>query len=297
MLDELLGRAALKEEIEALEAENERLKEQLQAEERRRSDAVSDKQAAEERVNRLEDRIAELEDRVERASAVESDPAPSFRYRQTVGSGRLATVVDRLASLEAPPEGALTAYVTDEVPDAVRDHLGDRAPLVDRASPCLVCLDDAGLVTVGLSLVDPPSPFCRWGPRFEIERSWLESYGHHAVALVRSDLFAVGEYDGAERVSVRGFETNVKGSHSKGGFSQARFERIRDGQVQDHLDRARSVLSEVEADRLFVVGTAELLGEFADQASATVAVDATGDPEAALNDAVRDLWSSTCYGF
>lgn len=297
MLDELLGRAALKEEIEALEDANERLQEQLQAEQRRRSEAVSDKQTAEERVNRLEDRIAELEDRVKRAGSTEADAGPSFRFRRTLHGGRLATVVDRLASFEAPPEGVLTAYVADSVPDAVRDHLGDRTPLVDRASPCLVCLDDAGLVSVGLSLVDPPAPFCRWGPRFEFERSWLEPRGHHAVALVRSDLFAVGEYEGTDRVSVRGFETNVKGSHSKGGFSQARFERIRDGQVQDHLDRARSVLSEVAADRLFVVGTAELLGEFADQADATSAVDATGDPEAALNDAVRDLWSCTCYGF
>lgn len=297
MLDELLGRAALKEEIEALEDENDRLTQQLQAEERRRAEAVSDRQDAQERVNRLEDRIAELEDRVQRAGPSQTDERPQFRHRRTLYRGRLATVLDRLASIEAPPDGALTAYVSDDVPEAVRDQLGDRTPLVDRASPCLVCLDDTGLVTVGLTLVDPPSPFCRWGPRFEFDRSWLEPTGHHAVALVRSDLFAVGEYDGTERVSVRGFETNVKGAHSKGGFSQGRFERIRDGQIEDHLDRARSVLAEVAADRLFVVGSAELLGEFADQATATVAVDATGDPEAALSDATRDLWSSTCYGF
>lgn len=295
MLDELLGRAALKEEVEALEAENERLREQLQAEERRRSDAVSDKQAAEERVNRLEDRIAELEDRVQRAQ--DSEPSgPGFRFRTTIRNGRRAAVVDRLSSLEAPPEGALTAYVDGTVPDPVSEHLGERAALVDRASPCLICLDDAGLVEIALSLVDAPEPFCQWGPRFEIDRGWLEPTDRHAVALVRADLFAVAEYDGTDRLEVHGFQTDVKGKHSKGGFSQSRFERIREGQIRDHLDRARAVLDDVHADRLFVVGSDELLGEFADQADATTAVDATGDPKAALEDAVRDLWSVTVYG-
>lgn len=296
MLDELLGRASLKEEIEALEAENERLRERLNAEERRRSEAVSDRQRAEERVNRLEDRIAELEDRVERASERDERRAPRFRHRRSVRGGRLATVVDRLSSFDAPPDGALTAYVDEDIPDAVSDVLGERAGLVDRASPCLVCLDDAGLVSICLSLVDPPEPFCRWGDGFEVEREWLEPRGAHAVALVRSDLFAVGLYEGTERLSVRGFETNVKSQHSKGGFSQARFERIRDGQVRDHLDRARDVLDEIDTDRLFVVGTAELLGEFEDRAAATTSVDATGDPESALEDAVNDLWTVTVYG-
>lgn len=296
MLDELLGRASLKEEIQALETQNERLRERLEAEERRRSEAVSDRQRAEERVNRLEDRIAELEDRVERAGEGDKLRDPTFRHRRSVRGGRLATMIDRLHSFDAPPEGALTAYVHGEIPAPVSDTLGDRAALIDRASPCLVCLDDAGLVSVALSLVDPPEPFCQWGPGFAVEREWVEPRGSHAVALVRSDLFAVGIYEGSERVSVRGFETNVKSQHSKGGFSQARFERIRDGQVRDHLDRARAVLDEIDTDRLFVVGTGELLGEFRDSADATASVDATGDPEAALDDAVRDLWTVTSYG-
>lgn len=296
MLDELLGRASLKEEIQALETQNDRLRDRLEAEERRRSEAVSDRQRAEERVNRLEDRIAELEDRVERAGEGEKRGEPEFRHHRPLRGGRLATVIDRLHSFDAPPDGALTAYVDGDIPAPVSESLGDRTALIERARPCLVCLDDAGLVSVALSLVDPPEPFCEWGPAFELERSWLEPTGSHAVALLRSDLFAVGIYEGSNRLSVRGFETNVKSQHSKGGFSQARFERIRDGQVRDHLDRANGVLDEIDTDRLFVVGTAELLGEFADRADATASVDATGEPEAALDDAVRDLWTVRCYG-
>lgn len=296
MLDRLLGRASLKERIAELEDQRDRLKEQLEAEERRRADAVSDRQEAEERVNRLEDRIAELEDRVERAGQ-ESASAPTFRYRNTIRGGRLATVVDRLASVDAPPEGAITAYVTDEVPTDIADRLGERRALIDRASPCLICIDDAGIVEVGLDLVDPPAPFCERNDSFRLDRSWLEPRNEYAVALVRSDLFAVGTYVGEDRIDVRGFQTNVPEDHSKGGFSQSRFERLREGAIQDHLERAEAVLDDVATDRLFVVGSAELLSMFEDRATATTAVDATGDPESALSDAVRDLWTVTMYGF
>lgn len=302
MLDRLLGRAALKERVAELEAERDSLAEQLEAEERRRSEAARARQEAERRVNRLEDRVAELEDRAERAEAGSGADAagPALRFSTGLRGGRLAEVVDRLASLDAPPEGAVTAYVTDRgsVPDPVADVLGERVTLLDRVTPCLVCVDDHALTSVALEPVDPPEPFCTRGPGFRLERAWLEPWGRHAVALVRSDLFAVGTYEGAERVAVTGFRTDVQGSHSKGGFSQARFERLREGQIRDHLDRARSVLEETTADvdRLFVVGPSELLGEFADRATATAAVDATGAPEAALEDAVRDLWTVGCHG-
>ncbi len=36
-----------------------------------------------------------------------------------------------------------------------------------------------------------------------------------------------------------------------------------------------------------------MLGEFADRAIATAAVDATGDPEPALDRAVGDFWTTT----
>ncbi|MFB6112052.1 MAG: Vms1/Ankzf1 family peptidyl-tRNA hydrolase [Halobacteriaceae archaeon] len=297
MLDELLGRAELKNRISELETERDRLQEQLEAEQRRRSDAVSDKQAAEERVNRLEDRIVELEDRVERAQSSDEGSGPELRHRAQLQGGRVATVIDRLAGFEAPPDGALTAYIDGAVPQPVRETLDAHSALVDRVAPCLVCVDDAGLLAAGLDLVDPPAPFCEWGRSFRLEREWLEPRGSYALALVRSDLFAVGSYEDGDRTAVQGFQTDVKSDHSKGGFSQGRFERIREGQIRNHLDRAASVLDDIAADRLFVVGTGELLGEFADRATATATVDATGTPEAALADAHRSLWTVTCYGF
>lgn len=291
MLDDLLGRTELKERIEALEADRDRLKARLEAESDRRADAVSAKQTAEERINRLEDRIADLEGRIESTSDA---PDVGFRREETLYGGRAEAVFSRLASFESDPESVLTAYLDGSVPDDLRELLGDRSPLLTRAAPCLVCVDDAGLLAVAFRVPVAPDPFCEWAASPTVERSWFRPTGRFAFALVRSDTFAVGVYEGKERISFEGFESDVKSDHSKGGFSQSRFERIRDEQIHRHVEKCEETLESVEADRLYVVGDRRLVGEF--DADVTAAVDATGKPKAALEDAFSDFWSVRLYG-
>ena len=291
MLDDLLGRTELKEEIERLESELESARSQLEAEKRRRADAVTDRQEAERRVNRLEDRIAELEGRVERLD--DEERAVEFRREATVRGERLEELLSRLASFETGPEGALTAFVADEhkLPAEVASAFGDRAALVSRATPCVAVSDDAGLVSACLRPVIPPEPFVSWSEGFELDPAWFRPRGEYTLALVRSDLFAMGSYRGTERVGFHGFDSALKSQHSKGGFSQARFERLRDEQIDDHLERCLAALDEREADPLYVVGERSVLGEFGGVAELTSTVDATGDPEAALREAWEEFWS------
>ncbi len=292
MLDDLLGRTELKERIEALEQRRDRLEAQLEAESDRRADAVSAKQAAEERANRLEDRIADLEGKLDSADA--EAPDLGFRREETLRGRRVDAVLDRLESLEGAPEGILTAYVESNPPDELREFLGDRTPLLARASPCLACTDDAGLLAAALRPPVAPDPFVERSSTARIERSWFRPTGRFALALVRSDIFAVGVYEDDERVSYRGFESNIKSDHSKGGFSQARFERLRDEGITAHVEECAEALESIEADRRYVVGDRRLIGKF--DADARAAVDATGKPESALSDAFADFWSVRLYG-
>ena len=112
---------------------------------------------------------------------------------------------------------------------------------------------------------------------------------------MRSDLFAYGAFEGEERVDFEGFESDVMGAHSKGGFSQARFERRRDEQVEEHLDRCREVIEARDPERLVVVGQRTLRDAFEERAVATAPIDATGDPEAALDRALWDFFSAELY--
>lgn len=298
MLDDLLGRTALKEEIEALRDERDQLAderdslaEQLEAATRRRKQAATDRQEAQRRANKLSDRVEQLEDTVERLEA-DDDTISVYRESRLHG-GRLAAILDRLESFQTGREGALTAFVPNgrDLPREVRDAFGERAVLVSRAAPCLAVADDAALITATLRPPVSPEPFTTWSDEFRIEREWFEPDGTYTLALIRSDLFAMGTYDGRERTAFHGFDSALKSQHSKGGFSQARFERLRDEQIDEHLDRCREALTERETDPLYVVGQRSLLGEFMHLARATAPVDATGDPEPALDDAWRDFWS------
>ncbi|SNR30651.1 Vms1/Ankzf1 family peptidyl-tRNA hydrolase [Halorubrum vacuolatum] len=297
MIDELLGRAELKERIAELEEEKRHLERRAEAEAERRADAVADRQQAEERVNRLEDRIVELEDRIERAESGEVDV--EFRRVSDLRGGRLRDVLGRLRSIRSDdPEALFTACVVDEdaVPGSVADLLGDRSRLVRRAAPTVVLADELGILSAAISPALPPEPFDGWDDRFRLPAEWFLPTGRFAFALVRSDTFALGVYEGDERVSFEGFTTDVKEAHSKGGFSQGRFERRRDGQIADHLGDVRDALEAVEdVERTIIVGERSVLGEVRSHADHTDVSDATGSPEAALSDAFRDFWTARIH--
>jgi len=300
MLDELLGRAELKDRIEELEDEKHHLERQLEAESERRSDAVADRQQAEQRVNRLEDRITELEDRVDRSETdreTATDRSP--RGTESLCGDRLAAVLDRLDSFKTGPEGALTAAIVDEeasLPETVESAAGDCGPLVRRAAPTIYYTDDAGLVSVALRPPLMPEGFVDWADGFRVDESWFRPIDSLVFAVVRADVFAVGVYEDGERVDSAGFGSDVKSDHSKGGFSQGRFERIRNEQIADHLDEARELLvdhiEQADPDRVILTGEQSVLPELADLADHTASTDAGGKPEAALSHAFRDFWTT-----
>ena len=295
MIDRLLGRAELKERIEELEEEKRHLERRAEAEEERRSDAVADRQRAEERVNELEHRIESLEERLARAEGAEE--SIDFRRVSDYSGSRLADALDRFRAVESDdPEGLLTAFVpdADSVPATVSEWFGDRTELVRRAAPAVVLADDTGAVSAALTPPIEPDPFDEWSDRFRLDDAWFRPTGRFAFAVVRSDTFAVGTYEGDERVAFEGFTSDVKEAHSKGGFSQGRFERRREGQIDDHLKKANEALADAadadDVDRVIAVGERSVLGRVRDRADVTDVSDATGKPEAALDDAFRDFW-------
>ena len=296
MLDRLLGRARLKERIAELERERDDAVARMEAEEERRGEAARKRQEAEKRVNELETRVTELEDRLERAAEREGEASVDFRGTETLRPNRRDEVLARLRSLETEREGALSAFVADdgEVPEAVADALGDRAPLVRRAAPTLVYRDDAGLVSCALDPALEPEPFCEWDDSFRVEDAWFRPTGRFAFGLVRSGTFAVGVYEGDERVSLETVRTDVMDEHDKGGFSQARFERLREEQIDEHLDECREALSGLpdDLDRVVLVGERGVVKRMEAFAEYTAGSDATGKPREALDEAFAEFWTA-----
>jgi len=300
MLDELLGRAELKDRIAELEDEKHHLQRQLEAESERRADAVADRQQAEQRVNQLEDKVIELEDRLDRSEADrETATDRTVRGTESLHGGRLDEVLDRLRSFQTGPEGALSAALVDAeaaLPETVNEAAGDCGPLVRHAAPTIYYTDDAGLVSVALRPPIMPEEFVDWADKFRIDESWFRPTGSLVFGVVRADVFAVGIYEDGDRTEFAGFESNVKSDHSKGGFSQDRFERIRNEQIDEHLDEARELLTDhietADPDRVILTGEQSVLPELGDLADHTASTDAGGKPEAALDHAVSDFWTT-----
>jgi hypothetical protein len=89
-------------------------------------------------------------------------------------------------------------------------------------------------------------------------------------------------------------------NHSKGGFSQGRFERRRDERIAGHLDDVRDRLADRDPARLVLAGERAVLDaldldSLDIDAERRVAVDASGDPETALDSAFRDVFSTRLY--
>lgn len=293
MLDELLGRAALREEIEELEEEVERLEAQLASAEEQRKAAVRDRQEADERINRLEDRIADLEGQVENAQSGEW--SPRYRGQTDVSRRRIRDLVERLRGFEYGEEEAYTAMVKDTVPEVVRERFGAHSALVDRAKPCLVLTDSFGIVSVALRPPRPPSQFEGWADSFRLEEEWFVPQGSFGFALVRADLFAYGEYEDESQVYSTSFESDVRSQHSKGGYSQARFERRRDEQIENHLTKARNTIRERDPEELVVVGDPSVINSFTELAGVVRSVDATSTTDEPLEAAFESFWTTTVY--
>lgn len=299
MLDSLLGRAALKEEIDRLESELAACQDELaelerrfEAADQRRQEAVRERQDAQEEVNRLEDRIAQLEGELERRGSAHE---VSLRGRTRLDRRECEEV---LATIEGAGDGAaevFTAMVEDELPEAVRAHFEARAGLIADAAPCLCLFDRHGLVEVALDPPRPPDPFDGWSDHADVSRSWFVPTRSGTFVLVRNDLFARGRFEAGELADIEGFTSDVQGRHSKGGFSQARFERRREEQIEAHFDRVRDQLAGVDATELIVTGAEQAIDAVA-PADATVAtVDASGSPEDALEQAFEQFWTTTLY--
>lgn len=299
MLDSLLGRAKLKTQIEELESELaacedelESLESKLDATDRRRKEAIREAQEAQEERNRLQDRVEQLEDELER---VRGTSDVTLRGRERMGRSGMRSILGLLESVEVGEEEAYTAMLTDGDSPAVREHFGERRALLAQAAPCLCLFDEYGMIEVAFEPPIPPEPFEEWDHRFVLESNWFVPAEAFTFAVLRNDLFALGRFDGSSLAFLDGFESEVMGRHSKGGFSQARFERRREEQIERHLDEAHERLLATDHSRLILAGSQEALDRFGITADTQMAVDASGPPRQALYEAFDEVWTTTIH--
>lgn len=221
--------------------------------------AVAAKQAAEESLNAAEVRIVTLEHELEFLK--ESAPLQAgYRLVETLFLRRAQAHLQSLSSLRSASSDLLTVYMPPgrslsgeayrDMPAALIDP--EDLQLIqktDSSTGYVLFYDPGHLVN---ELLVPPFPVgnAEWsaGSSFNVE-PLLKLMGREEAALVvvahAGESLVAYSRDSREMDSYELVRSNVKSKHSKGGFSQRRFERLRDEEVVHHAEKARDALEKL----------------------------------------------------
>jgi len=249
----------LEEQKASLEDELESVESQFEAEAERRKKLVRQKQEAEEKLNRLQDKL-EAEKPGRETDEVSETDAASSESTSDLSHSEAMNLLERLDRMSG--EGLVQIRSPGKVSkleDAkgLRDELGGKYGSVSGLESVAV-FHDPQLFTVVLDT----RPFVQPGwrrNRFDTSRiqefvdsrkTWvLASAGDTTILEEES-----GRILSSERVSSR-----VDRDHSKGGFSQERFEEKRSNQIERHLEQVREAVEDCQS--VYLLGEERLCGE------------------------------------
>ena len=241
MID-LLGKRKLEEEIEELKrkiGELEKGRDILLQTVDKREAKIKKLTYAHQEVSRTlraaEQKISSLQARVLAEKTGEKTGTVKARSHH-LRPADLERLLDKLSTLRSSQEDLVTAYLrkeTDVLPREARDLAdgikGDRG-LVILHCPLLFTLALVPPFPVKEAMTDEGRSFELDPLREMLETSVLVISVHAGETLLG---IALGSKELAERVVVR---STVKEKHSKGGWSQKRFERLRKEDIRQHAD-------------------------------------------------------------
>lgn len=271
---DLLGKKKLEEEIERLRSRVEELQEEngaLTLQIDRREDKIRKLSAASQETSlslkAAELRIASLLERDERGDGKEKEEGDM--PRRDASSSRLLKpreverLLDRLDGCQSAGDDLLSAYLPPgSAGEGLPPEVGE---VVKRAGSGrgVAIFSDPLLFTIALV---PPFPLkevdtawagsFRTGPLREILDAPVLVVAAHAGETLLG--LALGRDGFAEKAVVK---STVKEKHTKGGWSQKRFERLREEDIRQHADLVVERLHDILKDRRSIPARAVVSGD------------------------------------
>jgi hypothetical protein len=249
LLVDLFGKKKLEERIAELEALLEKLegeKEQLLSTLEKRDEKISKLAAANQQAN-LALKAAELRAAATAATtrapvqaAPEAEACEGQKPKARMLSMReMDGLIERLKACRSPREDLLTAYYTGPADE------DEALPPAIRKATCAIKSQRGGIVLHSPQLFSllliPPFPvqesLTREGSAFamypleEMMDTPVLVLSAHAGETFLGVALSRGGFEAEENV-----QSSVMGKHSKGGWSQKRFERLREEEVKGHAD-------------------------------------------------------------
>jgi len=235
----------LEKQVEKLEKEKEKLDKRFKAEKKRRKKHTRQKQEAEEQLNRLKDKIRSIE-----KDDTEEKEEVGGKF-QEVSFGKAYRTIRKLGSLNSEQKDFVTVRSPNRVEDI--DDLKGLKNAVTKKQYREISDKDS---FIGFLDRDIPGILVKTVPFFEpgysIEKGFdTEEFMNfvkkekHWVLVSAGDTKIYREKEGTYE-EVESVKSRIDRSHSSGGFSQGRFERKREEQIESHLEEVKQEMEDLE---------------------------------------------------
>ncbi len=242
-------------------------------------DAVAARQEAESRLNQ---ELVKMQTLTHELETLRAEVPEKFEFRgiETLSPSAMEAYFSKLASFRTPGEDLLTVYLppgtslADVLSERLLSYLGEEPrALLDRLDPetGLVLFHDIHRMIS--EAVVPPVPITgsAWHLKNRFETIPLEE-GLNASYRMLVLLLHAGESFVGFAPDTLSFETDelirssVKEKHSKGGFSQRRFERLREEDIAHHLEKVMEAVNKIleenaPIDCIIMSGDSQLIRE------------------------------------
>lgn len=325
MFNKLLGKKELEEHIRTLEAhieqlrsENESTSARLASKDETTRKAISQKQVVEEELNSAKKKIETLEHKI---SVLSKDASldVTFKNISSIHIQSMAKYVYQIGSLQALDNSLVTVYLQpgqslsdlENGRDLLESPGHETMGLVDKiASPSGVAVfyDTLGMVREAVAPFLPVDvSFLQMDVRFDTAplQELMDRKVNLCVLLAHAGESFIGITDNpgsfTDHQIVR---SSVKGKHTKGGWSQRRFERLRDEDILHHVKKVKDALKKMvdgsgtEITFVLTGGESRLVSEILADFDYPV-VDRRFDvavDKKMVDRILKEVWSSKRYG-
>jgi peptide subunit release factor 1 (eRF1) len=269
----------LNSRILKLESDLQSTKTQLEKKEALARQAVADRQEAEARLNQEIVRTQTLSHELEK-TRVESPEKLEFRGIENLSPSAVQAYLSKLSSFHSSADDLLTVYLpcgtslSSVLSEKVLDLIEEKTfTLLERLDPETGLALFYDLHHMICEAVVPPIPIMlpSWqlGDNFEtsfLKESLSKDYRMLVLILHAGESF-IGFAPDARIFDTRELiRSSVKEKHSKGGFSQRRFERLREEDIAHHMGKVFEALDKVleensHIDFIIMSGDSQLIKE------------------------------------
>jgi hypothetical protein len=250
---------ALGDKVQLLETERDLLQKRILKEEERGKRAKKDLQRVEVSLKEAKQRVVTLENELEKFKEVEKEDI-TFKDTLTLTDQRSLELLHKIGSIKSEKRDLLTIYLMPGEGIADLERSGEIPPLESdieylmaklESDTGLLIFHDTNRIFLNTLIVIPAFPHdtSGWMLADAFNTEPIEESIHRdrvfCIILSHADETFIGVSDRNDFLDYRIIRSGVKEKHTKGGWSQKRFSRLREEDIKNHVKKVADALSKI----------------------------------------------------